>query len=267
MKTYLPGTIALFFLLCVSATAGESSGSGVLIGPNGQVLTVAHVVKGCKKITVQLPLQSPSPATVSAKDAQNDLALLNANIKNRDYALLRTGSIARAGETVLVSGYPLPGILSSEVNITTGVVSSDAGLLDDTRYYQISAPVQPGNSGGPLLDSRGNVLGLVAAKLDFRVAGLTGALPENVNFAVKSDMAAIFLNSIGARYFGVPAKGQPTNISSTETARKVTVHIVCQTTEEISDVTPPGRGRTTRSPTNKSKNDWQNKIHSDWFQH
>lgn len=259
--------LASFFLSFIStvAVAATSSGSGVLIGPHGEVLTVAHVVKKCGRITAQLPLHMAASATISAIDIQNDIALLNTKIQSKDFASLRVGDIAKPGESISVAGYPLPGILSSEINITTGVVSSDAGLLDDVRYYQISAPVQPGNSGGPLFDLSGNIIGLVAAKLDFRVAGIVGALPENVNFAVKSDMAGIFLNSIGQRFRNASSIHPNGSAQIAEFSRKVTVHILCDN-EQVSS-SALSRKSPTKTIKANNQSDWKKKFHPDWLSH
>jgi S1-C subfamily serine protease len=90
-------------------------------------------------------------------------------------------------------GYPLSGLLSSDANVSVGNVSALAGLRDDSRYLQISAPVQPGNSGGPLLDASGHLVGIVTAKLDaVRLARFTGDIPQNVNFALKTEVARTF---------------------------------------------------------------------------
>ena len=89
-------------------------------------------------------------------------------------------------------------MLSSGGIVTNGSVSALAGLGDDSRYLQISAPIQPGNSGGPLLDSSGNVVGIVTASIrESTVARRTGAIPQNVNFALKADVARTFLESAG----------------------------------------------------------------------
>ncbi|HEV2435157.1 MAG TPA: trypsin-like peptidase domain-containing protein [Verrucomicrobiae bacterium] len=78
-----------------------------------------------------------------------------------------------------------------------GEIESLSGAGDDPRYFQISVPVQPGNSGGALVDARGNVIGIVSAKLDAGAAlAATGALPENVNYAVKSSFLLSFLESV-----------------------------------------------------------------------
>src|SRR6516164_2463105 len=92
-------------------------------------------------------------------------------------------------------------LLASTANLSVGNVSALAGLGDDSRYLQISAPVQPGNSGGPLLDASGHLIGIVTSKLNAaRVARFTGDIPENVNFALKAEVARIFLDSKGIAY-------------------------------------------------------------------
>jgi S1-C subfamily serine protease len=107
----------------------------------------------------------------------------------------------RAGERVVVVGFPLAGLLAEQANVTTGDVSSLAGIGDDSRYLQITAPVQPGNSGGPLFDASGNVIGVVSAKLDaVKVAGVTGDIPENVNFALNVSVVRAFLDAHGVAY-------------------------------------------------------------------
>ena len=102
----------------------------------------------------------------------------------------------RQGDQVVVYGFPLVGALSEAGNLTTGTLSALSGLGNDSRYIQISAPVQPGNSGGPLVDDKGNVIGVVTSKLNaIRVAEATGDIPQNVNFAIKDVVAKSFLQA------------------------------------------------------------------------
>ncbi|MBB3810626.1 hypothetical protein FHS81_002728 [Pseudochelatococcus contaminans] len=101
-------------------------------------------------------------------------------------------------EYAAVFGYPLTGILTSSGNFTQGSVTALAGLRDDNRMLQISAPVQPGNSGGPLLDDAGNVVGVVVSKLNaLKVAAATDDLAQNVNFAIKASVVQGFLEAQG----------------------------------------------------------------------
>ena len=98
--------------------------------------------------------------------------------------------------SVVAVGFPLPGLLASEANVTTGIVSALAGIGDDTRFLQMTVPVQPGNSGGPLLDLEGRVVGVVVGKLDaVKVASVTGDIPQNVNFAIKAGVLRSFLDA------------------------------------------------------------------------
>ena len=131
-------------------------------------------------------------------DPTNDLALLRSDTPLPGVAMFREGAPARLGETVIVVGYPLGGLLGSGPQVTTGNVSSLIGPGDDTRALQFTAPTQAGNSGGPLLDGDGAVVGVVSSKLNVvRVHEMTGDIPQNVNFAIKSALARGFLEAIG----------------------------------------------------------------------
>jgi S1-C subfamily serine protease len=122
---------------------------------------------------------------VLATDAENDLALLSAS-ESLPIGLPLAEGEAAMGSTVYTLGYPHPDIMGRNAKLTTGIVNAGTGIRDDPRHYQISVPVQAGNSGGPLLNERGEVVGLVTAKLSASaVYGATGDLPQNVNYAVK----------------------------------------------------------------------------------
>ena len=112
------------------------------------------------------------------------------------FAASRTGLL---GGTVATVGFPDIGLQGFAPKLAKGEIASLSGAGDDPRYFQISVPVQPGNSGGALVDERGNVIGIVSAKLDASVAlAASGALPENVNYAVKSSFLLGFLESVPA---------------------------------------------------------------------
>lgn len=176
-----------------------SSGTGFLISRAGHLLTNAHVVQDCSAIEVNGP-NGLIAARLVAQDRTNDLALLKAEITPVKIAALRTG--VRLGEAVAVFGYPLSGMLSTSGNFTLGNVTALTGLADDSRYFQISAPVQPGNSGGPLVDASGNLIGVVSAKLNALkvMVATNGDIPQNVNFAIKGSLAGAFLESNGVAY-------------------------------------------------------------------
>ncbi|MGA2964318.1 MAG: serine protease [Candidatus Korobacteraceae bacterium] len=131
-----------------------------------------------------------------AQDRNSDLALLKLADSVASFASFRAGRGPGLGEPILAAGYPLRGLLASTINVTGGNISVLAGIADDTSKFQITAPVQPGNSGGPLLDQAGNVVGVVVEKLNaLSVAKWTGDIPQNVNFAIKGTIVQGFLEA------------------------------------------------------------------------
>ena len=175
------------------------SGSGFAVAP-GVVVTNAHVVEHCRGLRVLHGEQARS-GRVLAIDREQDLAVVQTDLPVPAVLPLRAGPALRLGESVVAFGFPLAGSLSREGNLTTGNVSALAGLRDDARYLQITAPVQPGNSGGPLLDEGGNVIGVITAKLDaVAIAKRTGDIPQNVNFAVNGQRLERFLQDTRVAY-------------------------------------------------------------------
>ena len=166
---------------------------------------------------------------VMAREGSSDLALLRAPAGTaRAVAKFRQGRGIRPGASVVVMGYPLRGLLASEANVSTGAVSALAGPGDDRRLIQITAPVQPGNSGGPVLDAAGNVVGVVVAKLDaVRIARSTGDIPQNVNFAVSAGTARAFLDGEGVPYETAPSDDATDPAEIAAAARKFTVLVEC----------------------------------------
>jgi len=156
---------------------------------------------------------------------RSDLALLSATLPGPN-AVLRAQRAA-VGEPVAVAGYPLRGLLSG-FNMTTGTLSSLSGIGGDTRLVQITAPVQPGNSGGPLLDSSGNLMGVVVSKLDaIKAAKITGDIPQNVNFAINANVLRSFLDANSVEYENAKSdKALPTT-SIAERAKGLTVLVEC----------------------------------------
>jgi S1-C subfamily serine protease len=146
-----------------------------------------------------------SPAFVFRADPTDDLAVIGSGYHNAKIAVFRAADDARAGEGIVAMGFPYGGLISSQVTVTTGTISSTAGIGDDRRYFQITAPIQPGNSGGPLIDMSGLVVGVVRAKLNaLKVANVTGDIPENVNFAIKGSVVRSFLQSVSIQVRTAP---------------------------------------------------------------
>lgn len=185
-----------------------STGSGFLVGP-GFVLTNHHVVAGCTRLEVRNDRKQRATARVVADDPRRDLALLAVPPGAGTPLVFRDGPVVERGEGVITYGFPLSGLLGSGPTLTTGDVSALTGIHDNPLHLQISAPVQPGNSGGPLLDRNGHVIGVVVSKLNaLRVARLTGGdVPQNVNFAIKGDVAVAFLEEHNAKPQVAPSNG------------------------------------------------------------
>ncbi|RJF76435.1 hypothetical protein D3877_29050 [Azospirillum cavernae] len=205
----------------------SASGSGFVVTMAGHILTNHHVVEGCRSLSIRRG-QSSTPARLVAADRKNDLAVMKADIQDLAVLPFRDGRSIRPGDSVVAVGYPYAGLLSTTAQVTTGTVTSLAGIADDTRYLQISAPVQPGNSGGPLLDAGGTVTGVIVSTLNaLTVAMTTGSVPQNVNFAIKPSVARAFLDANGIDYTSsVPeAKMEPADIG--ERGAKSTVMIEC----------------------------------------
>jgi S1-C subfamily serine protease len=176
-------------------TAG-GSGSAFFISADGVAVTAAHVVKGCGR------LESPRWGVVKvlAADPRADLAILKAPAASGQYVPLRARG-PRLGENMSAAGYPLGDLLGPGLKITTGVVSGLSGPQGDRGLFQLSAPIQPGNSGGPVIDADGALIGVVAAKLDeLKMADATGVFPQNINFAVPVTILQSFLDENGVTY-------------------------------------------------------------------
>ena len=177
--------------------AGEpwSDGTGFAVGADGYVLTNFHVVDGCARLEVGDGAERDRLARVVATDPWKDLALLKTDRRFRSVARFRSEGV-RLGEQVMVAGFPLRHVVSTSFTVTVGIVSALAGVDDNGDEIQISAQVQPGNSGGPLLDRAGRVIGVVSAQVDeWYVASAVDALPQTVNFAVRDSAVKKFLRA------------------------------------------------------------------------
>lgn len=160
------------------------SGTGFAISSNGMIVTNYHVIENAKSIKIKGlngVFDKSFDAQVMQTDKVNDLAIIK--IKDPDFNNLGTipfqikTSTSEVGEDIFVLGFPLTATMGEEVKLTTGVVSSKTGFQGNVTQYQISAPIQPGNSGGPLFDKSGNVIGIISAK---------HLNTENVGYAIKA---------------------------------------------------------------------------------
>jgi serine protease Do len=205
----------------------KSFGTGFYVSDK-MVLTNWHVIDGCSKyINIKYPGYAPSKAWLKGSDKANDLAVLE--VERSGLGVASFEHTARLGSTVYSFGFPLIEILSQSGNFVTGSISSLKGTGEDSRFLQTSAPVQSGNSGGPLLNASGAVIGVVQSKLNaIKTAVVTGDVPQNVNFAIKSMITVNFLQSSGvAPIMATPAAiWDPADIA--DAAQKYTVQVSCE---------------------------------------
>ena len=186
-------------------------GSGFFITKDGYLLTNFHVAKDAAKLEVEYK-KHRYKAEVVQVDTVNDLALLK--VEGHDFSTLAFSrkDSADLGDEVFTIGFPNIEMQGFEPKYTDGKISSLAGMQDDQSEYQISVPVQPGNSGGPLCDSDGQVVGIIVARLnDMTALRETGAVPQNVNYAVKARRAQSLLSQV---------KGLETLLTSTPSPAK-----------------------------------------------
>jgi S1-C subfamily serine protease len=197
------------------------TGSGFFVTTTGHLLTNAHVVGDCTIVSVKSTGGEASVAKIIAVDQNNDLALLKLERRTETTAAFRIGRSLRAGESAVVFGFPLSQLLAPDGNVTTGVITALAGPLNDPRQIQISAPVQSGNSGGPVLDASGYLIGVVVSKLN-------SALGQNVNFAIKASTVANFLDAHGIAYKSAAGEKELPIPDIAEQARGFSAQVVCQ---------------------------------------
>jgi len=181
-----------------------STGSAFAISNDGYFVTNYHVIKNAKNVSVYADKKTHN-AKVLVSDQANDLALLKVDIKSKAIPL-STKSIEK-GSKVAAFGYPLLTLQGNELKTTFGHINALSGPAGDARYYQIDTPIQPGNSGGPLLNYKGEVVGIVSATLRQQdSAKSSGTISQNVNYAVKLDylmpLIKQFNISTTGQYFG-----------------------------------------------------------------
>lgn len=205
--------------------AASSTGSGFVVAPN-LIITNNHVVEGCTVLRVRRGAFE-SPVKLKGATEKSDLALLIAPSGFSTPVPIR--SSAALGEDVMVAGHPLSGLLGTDLIVTSGQVNALAGLLNDPTLLQISAPVQPGNSGGPIIDRSGDVVGVVVSKLNVeKMAKITGDVSQNINFAIKPEVLRMFLDANQVPYSTSRQGKRLENSELAQRARAFTVQVICE---------------------------------------
>ena len=212
-----------------------ASGSGFYVSTQGHIITNHHVIDGCKEMKVHANGHVLNAVQI-ADDRRNDLALLRTYTTPKQVFSLSTESSFPLQE-IIVAGYPFGNNVSSTLKFTQGIVSSIAGLGNDYSQIQIDAALQPGNSGGPILDQYGNVVAVAVAKLSLeKILKDYGVVPENTNFGVKSSAVRNLMQGNG-----VALKSPNTEVLSKQDLSKVatdgTVFLSCwMTTAQLEKV-------------------------------
>lgn len=175
-----------------------STGTGFCINPSGYIITNSHVVDEKKYFAVRDYKGKFYRAEVVANDYKRDLAMLKISGDFPSLKLARSENVEK-GSRVFAVGYPQVSIQGNESKITDGVISSFSGVNDNYDWFQISTPVQGGNSGGPLVKDDGTVIGVVVATANVAkyLKKTGGDVPQNVNYAIKSNLVIDFLAERG----------------------------------------------------------------------
>lgn len=190
----------------------------------GWLVTNRHVTDGCTRLEVK----GYGDTTQVIRHSKNDLAVLRVKGGQRIAPVKLRDTPPKLGEEVVVLGYPLAGFLSDTIKITTGNINSLEGIRNDPLYLQVSAPIQPGNSGGPLIDRAGLVIGVNSATVSKELSDAIGFNVQNVNFSIRVDAVKDFLTDEG---IAVDATDEDSpEISTAEIAAALqpsTVQVLC----------------------------------------
>jgi hypothetical protein len=243
MRTWLFSLLVLAQVACLPAVGQTGSGSGFMIHPDGYVLTNHHVIADAAQITVVVSGKGKFPASIVADDDYKDLALLKIEAAGLDALPIAESKNVNVLDTIFVLGYPLASALGADVSASQGQVNA---VREDGRIplFQIDANVNPGNSGGPVVNDRGEVIGVVVSKLNAAFfLRETGSIPERVNFAIPIDEARGMVRK--AYPFGFNPSARTEHLTAQQIfdqSRKATVLIISEhggTTPKLSTESKP----------------------------
>ena len=200
----------------------SSSGSGFFVTTNGHIVTNFHVIEDCKNIYL-----NNEALKILAKDPLNDLAILKSSNRSMNFLMLE-GDSPKKGEEVLVLGYPFGKNFGDESKLTEGIISALQGMGNDYSRFQMDAPIQPGNSGGPVINKKGNVVGVAVASANIQAfLKQFGTIPQNMNFAIKSNVLQMMLNANNINVNFSNRKTNKTNPEIVNFADPAVVYLEC----------------------------------------
>jgi len=178
-------------------TGDTATGTGFLFSSSDYVITSYHVVHGSKSISVRFTSGEQIDASIAVKDTNNDIAILKLSkspTSRQNTITLGDSTSVKTGDRVFTYGFPLVDLLGhQEPRYSEGFVNSLSGISNDPRLFQVSIPIQPGNSGGPVFNEKGELIGIATSSIDsVQTQKVFGSIPQNVNFAIKSS----YINSL-----------------------------------------------------------------------
>lgn len=204
-----------------------SSGSGFFVNNDGYIVSNYHVVEMCQYVGASVEGDLLN-VKVIASDITNDLIIGKVEELSNNGFLALSSDGAFLGDNVIAAGFPLAGTLSDNLKVTRGIVSSMSGMENNYSEYQIDAAVQSGNSGGPLIDASGNVVGVVVSQLNkYAILQQREIIPENVNFAVKSQNVGVFLSANNIDFVSKDSQRVVQNRIVAKSAEESTVMLIC----------------------------------------
>ncbi|QQX80751.1 trypsin-like peptidase domain-containing protein [Shewanella sp. KX20019] len=213
-------------LLLANMEKPVSSGTGFYINEHGQILTAAHVLDHCMVAKIH-DNNNSYDAQVEADSNLLDLAVVGTGQPREAYLPLRKNAELFLGEPVTNVGYPLQGLLAVSPNLTRGNVSSHTALKGSVGLFQFSAPIQPGSSGGPVVSDGGELIGITVSTLNAAALIESGALPQNVNFALNAKYAAKFLQRNNIPFKEVEPNLEGNIRTSNKAALSAVVQLAC----------------------------------------
>lgn len=197
-----------------------TTGSGTFVSQTGLILTAEHVVRDASEIEVISREGKRARARIVAMSRNLDVAVLSADITSKSHFPLRINKPV-AGMRVFTVGFPVVGVLGQEPKVSEGIISAASGIRDEASFMQMSVPIQPGNSGGPVITESGELVGVVTSSAAVaHFIKRTGTIPQNVNWAAKSSLAVTLLGKEG------PARKQMTREAAIEEAIAASVLII-----------------------------------------
>ncbi len=202
------------------------TGTAFFVNRTGQLLTAAHVSRDCVLMEAHQD-GTTFPVTSRASSDLLDVAVLDSGKARTSAIALRQGNEIVLGESVTSVGFPLQGLLGDSPNVTRGNISASKGLRGSQGMFQFSAPIQPGNSGGPIVSDNGELLGMAVSTLNADALAKLGQIPQNVNFALDARYVAMFLQREKVAFDVIRPQGAGSLQAANQAALTNTVQLNC----------------------------------------